>query len=111
VTFDSFVFGGKPQLTEAAVQVFEKEPMFNAIHGLKASIGMATVSQPALADPSVRFIAVDGVAATAETIKSGSYPIRRPLYITYRTAGLKPGVQAFLDYVRGPEGQRLTASL
>jgi len=111
VTFDSYVFAGKSQLTHDAVEVFEIEPMLNAVRGLKGSIGMATTSQSTLGDSGVHFVAVDGVAPTADTIKSGDYPIRRPLYITYRAAGLKPAIQAFLAYVRGPEAQRLAASL
>jgi phosphate transport system substrate-binding protein len=110
-SFDAFIFGGKPEYTADAIEVSDREPMFNAVRGLKASIGMATATASSIADPSIHFLAIDGVAPTLSTIRSGSYPMRRPLYIVYRSSGLKPAVQAFLEYASGPEGQQLIAGL
>jgi phosphate transport system substrate-binding protein len=107
LAFESFVFDGKPKLSPDAVEVYEKDPMFNAIRGLKGAVGMATLDSATLADTSIRFVGIDGVAATLETVKAGSYPIRRPLFITYRQNTLKPATQAFIDYLRGPDGQQL----
>jgi phosphate transport system substrate-binding protein len=107
LAFEAFVFDGKPKLAPNSVEVYEKDPMFNAIRGLRGGIGMATLDSSALTDSSVRFVGIDGVPATLETIKSGSYPLRRPLYITYRPNTLKPATQAFIDYLRGPDGQQL----
>jgi phosphate transport system substrate-binding protein len=110
LAFEAFVFHGKPTLSPNAVEVYEKDPMFNALRGLRGGIGMATLDASTLGDSSVRFVGIDGVPATIETVKSGSYPIRRPLYITYRPNTLKPATQAFIDYLRGPDGQQLINS-
>jgi ABC-type phosphate transport system substrate-binding protein len=39
--------------------------------------------------------------------------VRRPLYFVYSTDAtkIKPGIKAFLDFVRGPDGQKILASL
>jgi ABC-type phosphate transport system substrate-binding protein len=72
---------------------------------------MATTSDTTLADPSVRFLVIDGVAPSRDTLRSGEYGLRRPLFITYQSTGLQPAARALLDFVRGPEGQALTATL
>ena len=57
---------------------------------------------------SVKALAVDGIAATAENARSGSYPVVRPLYFLTKTqpTGL---VKAFLDYCDGPDAQKIIA--
>lgn len=40
------------------------------------------------------------------TIRSGLYPLRRPLYI-YARVGTQDHVRRFIDWVLGPDGQRL----
>jgi ABC-type phosphate transport system substrate-binding protein len=39
--------------------------------------------------------------------------VRRPLYFVYPTdlTKIKPGIKAFLDFVKGPEGQKILAGL
>jgi phosphate transport system substrate-binding protein len=110
-TFESYFFDGKATYASDAAQFDELDALFNALRGLKNGIGMATTSPSTLADPSVHFLAIDGVSPSRETLRSGEYGIRRPLFITFRSTGLQPAAQAFLDFVRGPEGQALTASL
>jgi phosphate transport system substrate-binding protein len=54
-------------------------------------------------DDTVKTVAIDGVAPTAENAVSGKYRVTRKLYMN--TKG-QPGelVQTFIDYIRGPEG-------
>lgn len=57
---------------------------------------------------SVKVVGVDGVKASVATAKDGSYPISRYLYVY--SNGEVTGVQkAYLDWVVGPEGQKLVA--
>ncbi|MCR4428177.1 MAG: phosphate ABC transporter substrate-binding protein [Caldiserica bacterium] len=50
------------------------------------------------------------VKPTSETIKDGSYPIARPLFVTSR--GEPEGViKEYLNWILGPEGQRIVAEL
>ena len=108
-TFESFVFEGERAYRADVIEVNEKGPMLNAVRGLQGAIGMATLSTDTLADPSVRFLAIDGIEPTMDSLRQGAYPIRRPLYLTYRATGLKAAVEAFLEFVRSPEGQRIIA--
>jgi phosphate transport system substrate-binding protein len=110
-TFESYVFEGRAAYPSDAVQFDELDALFNGLRGLKNGVGMATTNDKTLNDPSVRFVAIDGVSPSRETIRSGTYAIRRPLFITFRSTDLKPAAQALLDFVRGPEGQALTANL
>lgn len=108
-TFESYVFSGKAAYSQEAIELYELDPMLNAVRDLRSAVGMATTDERTLNDTSVHFVKVDGVAPTIEAIQSGQYPIRRPLSLTYRESGLPPAAQAFLDFVRGPEGQSLAS--
>lgn len=57
-------------------------------------------------DRSVKALAINGVTATGENAKSGSYPVVRPLYFLTKQqpAGL---VKDFISYCTGPEGQSI----
>ena len=59
-------------------------------------------------DDSVKTVGVDGVSASEETIKDGSYPISRFLYMI--TDGEPSGLaKAFIDFVLSAEGQQLVS--
>jgi len=59
-------------------------------------------------DDSVRTLNIDGVDATIDNVKSGNYPISRPLLLL--TMGEPTGnVKKFIDYCLGPEGQEIVA--
>ena len=74
---------------------------------------MISLDDRTLADPQLRLLSIDGAPATKEALQNGTYPVRRPLYLIYPrdAAKLRPGVRAFLDFVAGPEGQRILAGL
>jgi len=110
-SFESYVFEGRAAYPSDAVQFDELEGMLNGLRGLKNGIGMATINDTTLADPSIRFLAIDGVSPSRESLRTGTYAIRRPLHITFRSTDVKPAAQAFLEFVRSPEGQALTINL
>lgn len=57
-------------------------------------------------DGSVKALAIDGVAGTAENAKNGTYPIVRPLY--FLTKEQPTGiVKDFIDFCLGAEGQSI----
>jgi phosphate transport system substrate-binding protein len=58
---------------------------------------------------NVRALTVDGVAATADTVRSGAYPIVRTSCV-YQRAGGTPVGNAFLDHVFSAEGQAAIAA-
>jgi phosphate transport system substrate-binding protein len=57
-------------------------------------------------DGAVGAITLDGVKPTAETIKDGSYELARKLYF-YTVGDALQGAQAFIDFMVGPEGQKV----
>jgi len=82
--------------TEAVKQTVAQDP--NAI----GYISLAHMSD------DVKALKVDGVAPSQETVKDGSYKISRPFLFV--TKGEPTGiVKAFIDWVLGPEGQKVVA--
>jgi phosphate transport system substrate-binding protein len=72
-----------------------------------------TMNAKAFTTADVRMLTIDNIAATRETLANGTYPIRRPLFFVYNTepAKVKPTIKAFIDFVKGPEGQKILAGL
>lgn len=90
-----------------AQELNETGAVKTAVSATPAAIGY--VSLEAL-DDTVVALNVDGAPATEEAIKDGSYPLSRPfLMVTKDGETLRPEVQAFLDFVMGPEGQQVVA--
>jgi len=111
-SFDEFVFGGAtPAYTPSAAMVGSNAEMTASVHSFVGAIGMATLKQATVDDPKLRLLAIDGVPATMAALNSGSYKIRRPLYLVYpiEPGRMKPEVKLFLDFVRSPEGQQILA--
>lgn len=111
-SFESFFFAGKATYAKDATEVYELDQTLKAVGSFRASIGMATASSKTASDPTVKLLAIDGVAPTPENLVNGTYKIGRPLLIVYpiEQAKLRPGISAFLEWVRSPEGQRVAAS-
>jgi len=59
-------------------------------------------------DSSVKALAMNGVPATEENAKNGTYPIVRPLYFLTKTqpTGI---LKDFIDFCTGPDGQKVVA--
>lgn len=60
-------------------------------------------------DGSVKALAINGIAATSENAKNGTYPVVRPLYFLTKDqpTGL---VKAFIDFCTGPLAQKIVSS-
>lgn len=83
----------------------EQQPSNGAVKATVASnpnaIGYISVGY---VDSSINAVTVDGVMPSKETIKSGTYPISRKLYMI--TKGDATGnAKNFIDYVLSKEGQ------
>jgi phosphate transport system substrate-binding protein len=59
-------------------------------------------------DSSIKALEMNGVPATEENAKNGTYPIVRPLYFLTKTqpTGI---VKDFIDFCTGPDGQKIVA--
>lgn len=111
--FESYFFTSAPTYGKSVIEVHELGETLKTIASFKDAVGMVTISNATLRDATITLLAIDGVAATKENLVSGAYPIRRPLHLVHDTdpAKLKPAVRAFLDFVRGPDGQKVIAGL
>lgn len=87
--------------TENASITNNTSVMMTTIQGDKYAIGYASLGS---LNDSVKKIKVDGVEATAENIKSGSYKIARPFNIAVKD-NLSEVSKDFIDYILSKEGQ------
>jgi len=112
--FESYFFDGKkPTYAKDAIEVFQIDETLKAIGSFKDSIGMMTMNATSFNSTDVKLLSIDNVAATRDTLSNGTYPIRRPLFFVYNADAtkLKPAVKAFIDWVKGPDGQKIIANL
>lgn len=110
--FEAYFFDGKkPTYATNAVEVTTYDETVKAINSFKESIGMVTMNAATFGNTSIAFATVDGVAASRENLNSGKYQVRRPLFLVYDPAKAKPAIKAFVDFVKGPEGQKILAGL
>jgi len=110
--FEAYFFDGKkPAYATNAVEVTTYDETVKAINSFKESIGMVTMNAATFGNTSIAFATIDGVTASRDNLNSGKYQVRRPLYLVYDPAKAKPAIKAFVDFVKGPEGQKILAGL
>jgi phosphate transport system substrate-binding protein len=110
--FEAYFFDGKkPTYAPNAVEVTTIDETVKAINSFKESIGMVTMNATTFGNSTIAFATIDGVPATRDNLNTGKYQVRRPLYFVYNPATVKPAIKAFLDFVKGPEGQKILAGL
>lgn len=112
--FEAYFYDGKkPMYAPNSVEVTTIDETVKAINSFKDSVGMVTMNATTFGNPTIAFATVDGVAATRENLNSGKYQVRRPLFFVYNSDStkVKPAVKAFLDFVKGSEGQKILAGL
>jgi phosphate transport system substrate-binding protein len=110
--FEAYFFDGKkPTYAPNSIEVTTIDETVKAINSFKESIGMVTMNATTFVNSSIAFVTVDGVPATRDNLNTGKYQVRRPLYFVYNPTTVKPAIQAFMDFVKGPEGQKILAGL
>src|SRR2546422_6738630 len=112
--FESYFFGStKPVYAKDAIEVFQIDETLKAIASFKDAIGMMTMNAQTFSSADAKLVTIDNIAANRENLANGTYPIRRPLYFVSNPDGtkLKPAIRSFIDWVKGPDGQKVIASL
>ncbi|CAJ37786.1 phosphate ABC transporter substrate-binding protein [Methanocella arvoryzae] len=97
---------GETNLTDRAVTLGSTGGITQTVSGDRNAIGY--ISYGSL-DDSVKVLAVDGVAPSADAIKDGTYPIRRPFLFVTKGEPTDPVTKAFIEYTLSEEGQKLLA--
>jgi len=110
LSFDSFIFGeATATYPPDTVVAFSNDEMVLGVRSFSGAAGMVTVKADVLKAPGIKILGLDGIAATPDNVRTGSYRFRRAVYLTYPTdlTAAKPAVRAFVDFVRSPEGQKV----
>jgi phosphate transport system substrate-binding protein len=110
-SFEAYFFGGKPTYGKNVIEVVESGSTYQAVRDFKGAIAMITIQKTTAEDPTLRLLALDGIAATTRNVNSGTYPVRRPIILTVHPdpARMKPAVAAFFDFIKTAEGQEILA--
>lgn len=77
--------------------------MISTVSGNEAAIGYASLGS---VDDTVKVLKVDGVEATTENIKNGSYKVARPFIIASKD-NLSDAAKDFENYILSAEGQAI----
>jgi phosphate transport system substrate-binding protein len=105
--WDEAVLGGGQARADATIAGSaapgELDPLLALVARDPAAIGFAAAG----AGAGVRPLAVSGIAATDDSLRSGRFPLRRPLYLVLDGRTATDTVQGFVDFLLEPEGQRL----
>lgn len=111
--FESYVFGKtKPTYCKDVVEVQDLDQTVSSLRQFPTGIGMVTMSDLTYNDSTIKLVAIDGIAANAQNLREGTYKIRRPLWLMWQKdpSKLKPAIQAFIDFVKGADGQKILAA-
>jgi phosphate transport system substrate-binding protein len=101
--FEEMVMGEEGLITASAILQPSNGVVRTTVAEDPDSIGFLSFGY---VDDSTKALAIDGMAATVENAKSGTYPIVRPLY--FLTKEEPEGmVKEFIDFCLGPEGQSI----
>jgi phosphate transport system substrate-binding protein len=104
-TFNEYILGRKKATMPSTCIVADSNAEIKRlINESKTAIGYLGFSYSQ--DGSLGMITLDGVKPTTETIKNASYELARELFF-YTHGEAKPGAQAFIDFMVGPEGQKI----
>ena len=96
----------KDLTTKEAVIAKQTDVMMTNIAGDPYAIGYISLGS---LNETIKAVQIEGIAATTENVKNGTYPIARPFNIA--TKGEPTGLaKDFMDFILSAEGQEIVAS-
>lgn len=104
-TFEMWIMGDK-LITEEATLLPSNGAIRVNVAGNPDAIGYISFG---VVDPSVKTLFIDGVAATADNMKTRIYPLVRPYYFLTKQEPTGE-VKKFIDWCLGEKGQRVVAT-
>ncbi|NLJ16349.1 MAG: phosphate ABC transporter substrate-binding protein [Clostridiales bacterium] len=101
--FEDIVTGG--EAAKAYAQTLDSTgAVINAVSTTPGAIGYASLAN---VDDTVLSLKIDGVEATDETIKDGSFKVQRPFVFAIKEGNDSELIQAYVDFVLSDEGQEI----
>lgn len=91
--------------TNEAIIANKTDVMLTNVSGDEYGIGYVSLGS---LSSSVKAVKVDGVEATSENIKNGTYKVARPFNIATK-ADVSEAAQDFIDYILSSEGQEIVS--
>ncbi len=101
--FKEAVVGKDKNYAKSAKLLPSTQAIVDETKANKAAIGYIGVGYET---PDVSVLKVDGVAASVDTVLDGSYVLSRKLYM-YSNGEPAGAAKSFVDWVLGPEGQKV----
>lgn len=91
----------------ATIKVMPKTgDMAKELSETAGAIGMTTLTVVEQSQGKIRALSINGIAPSPENVERGAYPlVRKSFFVTKATP--PPPVAKFLQFVRGPEGERV----
>jgi len=96
--------GGNDATCDSAEITNSTSVMMTTVAGNKAAIGYASLGS---LSSDVKAVSIDGVEATVDNIKAGTYTVARPFNIVYKEGSLTPLAQDFMAYILSTDGQKI----
>jgi phosphate transport system substrate-binding protein len=111
-SFEAYFFNGTKPTYPNAINVVESKEAYAQVRQLKDSVAMVTLQTSTQNDPTMRLLAIDGVAATTANVANGTYPLRRPVYFftVADQSKMKPAVRAFVEFIKSAEGVQILST-
>lgn len=95
---------GNDAIVGSAEKVTSTSTVISTVVGNKNAIGY--ISLGSLND-SVKILSIDGVEATVENVKNGTYKVVRPFNICYKEGELSEVASDFVKFIMSAQGQQI----
>jgi phosphate transport system substrate-binding protein len=102
-SFKELVMGKENPISKRAETQASNGAIKSRVSSTPAAIGYIGMG---FVDSSVKAVLVDGIDADVKTVKNGTYPIHRPLFM-YTNGQPTGAVKQFIDLPRTAEGKRI----
>lgn len=102
-SFKELVMGKENPISKRAETQSSNGAIKSRVSSTPAAIGYIGMG---FVDQSVKAVLVDGVEADVKTVKNGTYPVHRPLFL-YTNGQPTGAVKQFVDLAKTPEGKRI----
>jgi phosphate transport system substrate-binding protein len=103
------ILGQGTPVTKDAIVLQSSDSMHASVEATRDSIGQCSLGGIRFNGVSVKSLALDGIIASASTIRDGSYPLVRDFGIIVKKEGLNPATEVFIKHIFSEEAKEVLA--